>query len=156
MLPNVRPNPPGFRNPIVVRASAALPAAGAWDATPTEIVTAGAQEVALVFTYTRGGAGGAFDWQSLYSIYASAVDVPAGAQQWSTELIFSGGGVVAGVDTRSRVQREYQTYQATGATVESVIFVIHLGSVIERMMVRARESGAVGTPGTLQITAYLF
>jgi hypothetical protein len=116
------------------------------------------QFITLSFTYTRGAAGGAFDWQMEASIYAIAGNVPAGASEWVTEALFGAGGVVLGVDTQSRSQREYQTYGSTGAGAEDFAFgPIALRGNIERLRVRARESadGITATPGTLQITAEL-
>lgn len=149
------PYPVGWSNPQIVKISAALEAAGAWD-TPLELGSAYAQKLTLHFTYTRGGAGGAFDWQLEVSSYSIAVLVPAGAQEWTSETILSAGVVAAGADTQSRVQREFQTYQATGAAVEDFVFgPLDLGGTIERYRVTARESGNVGAPGTLQITGEL-
>jgi hypothetical protein len=151
-------HPPGFTNPVILRASAALPAAGAWDAVADLIISSSAfaDFLTLAFTYTRGGAGGAFDWQLWTSIYAIAGNVPAGAQEWQAPPIYSSGAVVAGADTTSNIQRELITYQATGAAVEVFTFgPTGLRATIERIRVRARESGAVGTPGTLQIAAEL-
>lgn len=147
-------HPPGYINPVVLRVSAVL--AGAWDAAPTESSSAFAEFLTLSFTYTRGGAGGAFDYQLWTSIYSVAANVPAGAQEWQAPAIYASGVVAAGADTQSRDQREYETYEATGAAVESLtIGPIPLRSTIERIRVRARESGAAGTPGTLQITGEL-
>ena len=146
--------PVGWSNPQTVRASGALPAAGAWDATPTELISAYARWLTLHFTYTRGAAGGAFDWQLEVSPYAVAANVPAGAAEWVTEAIYSGGAVALGADTQSRVQREYQTYGSQGAAAEDFAFgPIELAGNVERYRVRARESadGIVGTPGTLSI-----
>ena len=157
MLPMFRSHPPGWHNPVELRASAALGAAGAWDAAPTESFTSGAEHVTLSFTYTRGAAGGAVDYQIEYSIYAVAANVPTGASEWVTEPIYAAGAVVAGADTQSNVQREYQTYTSQGAAAEDFVFgPLALHGTIERIRVRARESGVVGTPGTLQITAELF
>jgi hypothetical protein len=90
------------------------------------------------------------------SQYSVAALVPAGAQEWATEAVYNAGMLAAGVDTQSRTQREYQTYQATGAAVESFSFgPISLERGVERVRVRARESGVVGTPGTLAIVAEL-
>ena len=154
MLPIFSPHPRGYTNPVILRVSAALPAAGAWDAAPVESSSAMVERLTLAFTYTRGEAGGAFDWQLEVSLYAVAANVPAGASEWITEAIYSAGGVVAGADTQSRVQREYQTYGATAGGAEDFAFgPIDLHSTVERIRIRARESGVVGTPGTLQITA---
>lgn len=154
MLPYLDPHPRGYTNPITLRASAALEAAGAWDPAPTETSVAGGENMTLSFTYTRGGAGGAFDWQIEISIYAVVGNVPAGASEWVTESLYAAGAVAAGADSQSRIQREFQTYQATGAGAEDFIFgPIALDKTVERIRIRARESGAAGTPGTLSIVA---
>lgn len=152
MLPLGSPSPPGFTNPIIFRASAALPAAGAWDAAPVEVESPGGSELTLVFSYTRGAAGGAFDFQIGTSIYSAVSTPPAGAAAWAQESLYQLGVLAAGADAQSRVQMEYQTYQATGAAQEAFVFTVKLSQSTERVRVRARESGVVGTPGTLQIT----
>jgi hypothetical protein len=112
------------------------------------------EAVTLNCTYTRGAAGGAFDIQVQTSAYSVAANVPAGANEWTTESIYSAGVVAAGVDTTSLVQRELQSYTSQGAVAESIVYgPISLAGTIERIRVRARESGVVGTPGTLQIGA---
>lgn len=137
-----------------MRVSAALPAAGAWDAAPVETPSAFVDNLTLSFTYTRGAAGGAFDWQLETSIYAVVGNVPAGASEWVTQAIYAAGAVAAGADTTSLVQRELQSYTSQGAAAEDFVFgPIAFESTIERIRIRARESGVVGTPGTLQITA---
>jgi len=154
-FPATEPHP-AIANPQNLRVSAALAGAGAWDAAPVEIAVAGYNSITLAFTYTRGGAAGAFDFQIQYSLYGAAANAPAGAAEWVTEAIYSGGGVVAGVDTTSRVQRELQTYQATAGAEEAFLFGgIEIDHAIERIRVRARESGNQGAPGTLQITSQL-
>lgn len=156
MLDIFASNPPGWVNPVVLRASAALAGAGAWDATPTVSFSTGATTVLLSLTYTRGAAGGAFDFQIHTSIYSVAANVPAGAGEWAIEAIYAAGAVVAGVDTTSLVQREFERYTSQGAADETFTFgPIELYGNIERIRVRARESGVVGTPGDLQITAAL-
>jgi len=146
--------PTGWQNPQTVKASAALPAAGAWD-TPVELVSSYAMHLHLQFTYTRGAAGGAFDWQIETSPYAVAALVPAGASEWMTEAIYAAGAVVAGADTTDNVQRDLQSYESTGAGAEDFVFDIAIDGNVERYRVTARESGVVGTPGTLAIVGQL-
>lgn len=135
------------------RAFAALPAAGAWDTTPTTLTIAGAQAVMLHLSYTRGGAGGAVDYQVQVSPYSIAALVPAGAAQWIAAAEYLAGTLAAGADTASNIQREYVTYEATGAAQEAWAFgpIITSGQ-IERLRVVARESGAVATPGSFGVT----
>jgi len=139
----------------VAKISAALPGAGAWD-TPLELFCSSAESESLFFTYTRGGAAGAFDFQIFVSPYSVAANVPAGAQEWLAMSLYNAAAIVVGADAQSREQREYITYQATGAAVEAFVYgTLTLGGTYERIRVRARESGNVGAPGTLAITLTL-
>ena len=156
MLPNIwQSYPRGWQNPVNARASAALPAAGAWDAAPTEFFCSGAKALTITFTYTRGAAGGAFDYQIEASPYSVAALVPVGGGEWANQTAKLVGAVALGADTQSRVQAEYQTYGSQGAPAETVVVgPIYLDGTLERLRIPARESadGVVGNPGTLQIT----
>jgi len=141
---------PMTRNPITFRASAALPAQGAWD-TPTEVAIAGIDAITLYITYTRGAANGAFDFQIQTSPYA--VDVLV-VENWFSQSLYAPGTLAAGADTTSHDQRELVTYTSTAAGAEPFVFgPIDLDSTVERIRVRARESGVTATPGTLHIVA---
>jgi hypothetical protein len=147
-------HPGGWRNPVTLRAPAGLPALGGWDLAPVESSSAGARHVTLSFTYERGAAGGACDFQIETSIYAIAGNVPIGASEWVTESIYASGAVAAGADTTSLVQREFQRYTSQGAVVEDFSYgPIALNGTIERIRVRARESGDTANPGDLSIVA---
>jgi len=151
MLPISYPHPTGLANPVTLRAAAALPAAGAWDTTPTEFPIIAADIFTLYLTYTRGAAGGAFDFQIQYSPYYADL---AGVEDWFNDSALALGGVVLGADTQHLIQAAYTTFESQGATAEMVIYgPIQLERTIERIRVRARESadGVVGTPGTLHI-----
>ena len=145
---------PTIVNPQTIRAAAALPAAGAWDAAPTAFVIAINRTVTLWFAYTRGAVGGAFDFQIQTSPYGAVV---AGVENWFDQSVYQPGAVGGGADVMSSVQREYVRYIATGAAAEDFVFgPVTLSGDIERFRVRARESGVVGTPGTLQIIGTVF
>ena len=146
------PYPKAWTNPVDMRATAALGALGAWDAAPTEQNIFGAQGITLSFTYTRGALNGAFDYQIELSPYSVAALAPAGANEWVTEMLYQAGAVVAGVDTQSLEQREYQTYTSTSAAAEDYLLDFDLQAPYERIRIRARESGVAATPGTLQLT----
>ena len=156
-MPIMDPHPRGYANPVILRLSAALPAAGAWDATPVESFSTNALEMSLHFTYTLGDAGGAFDWQLEVSHYSVAALAPTGAAEWVTMSLYAPGPVALGADSQSRTQREYITYGSQGAAAEDHTFYVELNKVCERVRIRARESadGVQGTPGTLQITAVM-
>lgn len=151
-------HPRGYSNPVIFRISAALPAAGAWDATPIESPSSFVQRLTLYFTYTQGeqAGGGAFDWQLEASGYAITALAPAGASEWTTEPIIAPGTVVAGAETQNFVQTDYQTFTAVGSSAEDFHFgPIEFDGTVERIRVRARESGFAAVPGTLQITGVL-
>jgi hypothetical protein len=136
------------------RASAALPAAGAWDAAPIEMACPYFDHVKLTFTYIRGAPGGAFEWRIEPSDYSIPGNVPAGAEEWSQGSLYAPGIVAPGTDSTSLVQREQQSYTSQGAAAESVVYgPIALEETAERLRVSARETGVPGTPGTLQIQA---
>jgi hypothetical protein len=130
----------------IARVEAALAAAGAWDTTPLELPCAVFDNATLYFKYTRGGAGGSFD----FSIEVS----PDGVNFYQTS-IYSPGAVVPGADTGSDVQREFINYQAVGAAAEYFIYgPLELKGTADVIRINVREVGAVGTPGTLGIAAY--
>lgn len=155
MLDLWRTHPTGWNNPVNLRPSAILTAA--WDAIPVESSSAGAQYLLLSFSYTRGAVNGSFDWYLDVSLYSIAALAPGGAQEWARESLYASGAVVPGVDTGSDVQREFQTYQATGAAAESFVFgPIALHGTVERIRIFARESGDPNNPGTLQVTGEMY
>lgn len=138
------------------RASAALPAAGALDANPTEMVCAGFDRVHLSMIYTPGAAGGgaAFAIQIWVSPYLVAADVPAGAEEWVHLAAYDQAIVAAGTPTVSLVQSNSIQYgdEAIAGAAET----IHLGTIpigAMRLRIPAQETGLVLTPGTLQIQA---
>ena len=135
----------------VVRAAAVLAAAGAFDATPTELYTGDFEFVTLYITYTRGAAGGAVNW--LLEVSPRTADA-AGVEDWFQTAILAGGAVAAGADTTSQTQREDIQYTSTAAGAETFVYgPVELRGTVERIRVPCAESGAVGTPGTCHIVA---
>jgi hypothetical protein len=156
-IPIDRPYPVAWANPVTLRAWAALPAAGAWDATPTEQNVAGAGSILLTFSYTEGAVGGAFNWQLQASPYSVAALVPAGTGEWGDESLHSMGAVVGGADTQSLVQAEYQTFDPTGVAIETFVYgPIELDHTVERVRIPCAESGVVGTPGNCAIVMTVY
>ena len=147
------PLAPGLVAQQIVRASAALAGAGAWDATPTELYISGADTVSLAFAYTRAGAGGSFGFQVQISLFSVAAAAPAGSAEWQDGSVYGVGAIAAGADTVSAVQAEQIVFQATAAGQEAFAFQLQgLGGTVERIRIPCHEVGAVGTPGTLQAT----
>jgi len=150
------PYPKGWQNPQVARVSAALPAQGAWDATPPELLCDYANGLAVEITYTRGAEGGAVDIQVQASLYSSIATMPTGAVEWEDISIKAAGMVVPGADTQSYVQADFYTFTSLAAAIDSInVGPFVLGGLYERLRIYARESGVTGTPGICQLTAQL-
>lgn len=155
------PDQVAFHNPynltdllVTARAAAALPAAGAWDATPTEVHSIGLDYVTFYITYTRGAAGGDMQFRIEFSPYSADV---AGVEDWFQGTIYAGGAVASGADTVSNLQREEVEYGSTGAAAEPYIYgPIALHGTVARWRIAAQESGVVGTPGDCHIVALMF
>jgi hypothetical protein len=141
------PFSPVYLNQQVARVAAALAGAGAYDAAPLELYCNTFEKVTLFFTYTRGGAAGAF---------AFRVDVsPDGVgATWFRQTLYASVAVATGADSQSDVQREAVEYGATGANAEAFVFgPIELGGAVERIRIAAAETGNVAAPGNLAIRA---
>ena len=129
------------------RAAAALAAAGAWDAAPTEMACPGFQFVTLYISYTRGAAGG--DMQ-----FRIEANPDAAAGTWYRGGLYDAGAVASGVESLSNLQRETIEYGSTGAGAETFIYgPLEIRGGMERLRVPCAESGVVGTPGTVSIEA---
>ena len=130
----------------VARAEAVLAGAGAFDTTPAVMACPGFATVVLFVEYTRAGAGGKVKLKVEGSPQASGA-------VWHQLSVYGVGAIAAGSDTTSIEQREFIEYGSTGAGKELFMVKVNLHGGIERLRVAAAESGAVGTPGTVKITA---
>lgn len=138
---------PGVAASQTARASAVLPASGAYDTSPTEMNCAGFEWVTLFIKYTRGGSGG--DMQ--FKLEGS----PAGSgDSWYQLGTATNGTLSSGSDLTNNVQRSEVEYGSTGASAEKVTYgPIPLYGTFERLRVPCQESGATSTPGTTEILA---
>jgi len=148
MLPIARSHPV-ITQPVELRAWAALPAAGAWDLTPLELAVAGYRTMILYLAYERGDVNGAVDFQLQVSPYSAD---QGNSRDWYSQGLYVSGIVAAGSDVQSNIQREYITYESTGAGVELFVYGgIDIGIAVERLRIVCRESGIVADPGNLEI-----
>ena len=150
-MPEGLPHNPYFLGDLqpMARLAAALPAAGAWDALPTVVVTAGMDYALIVCAYLRGAAGGAFE-------IAPYISTESSGASWARTSIYDAGAVAINTDTTSSIQAEGLEYGAVGAGLEAVTYgPIPLHGTVERMIIPARETGVVGTPGQLSISVVL-
>jgi len=144
---------PGFSQYLsdpqqVLRASAALPAAGAWDAAPTAIEVMGWTELTLLCAYTRGAAGGAVQ----FKIEFSYDDAPTVFYQTT---LYQSGALAAEADAHSSLQREDFTYTSTAAAIERWPYHLEIPSNVKTLRLAAREVGVTATPGTFAVNAML-
>ena len=142
---------PGFSQALTepqqtMRASAALPAAGAYDAAPLAIECMGWTHMTLLCTYTRGALGGAVTFYLDLS-YGPAPTV------YYRMTCYQAGALAVGADVASNVQRETLTYGSQGAAAERFAYDLIIPSNIKNIRLAAAESGVVGTPGTFAVNA---
>lgn len=141
---------------VDARADAALEAAGAWDAAPTEFPVAGMDEMTAHITYNEGAVvGGAVDVQIQVSPYSVVGLVPTGGTEWEPMSLYQTGAVVGGADSTSLLQHEIVQFDPTVATAQPIAFGPLALNGAERVRIRARESGQVATPGDCQIEVTL-
>lgn len=129
----------------VLRVAAALPAAGALDATPLTMPVAGWTELTLLGTYTRAAAGGSVR----LVIEFSFAPFPA---VWYQTTIYDAGAFVAGADVRSSLQAEEFLYTSTAAGAERFLYQLEIPSNADYVRVACAELGTQATPGTMALT----
>lgn len=139
---------PTYTRLQTLRAYAALPAAGAWDATPVEAICAEYSHVTLYISYLEVGQSGAMDFQIQISPFSE--DQPT-LESWFDLTAYAVGAVVSGADTQSLVQANYVTFEPVTADDEGFAFEIDLDETVQRIRVLCRESGAVADPGFCRI-----
>lgn len=152
------PHPVAVQNPIEMRAMAALPAAGAWDASPTVVACAGFWWCRLFFAYQRGeqASDGSLEWYWQVSPWSSA-HADAEAPEWHDGTIYMPGNVTPCQDVHSIVQNEYMEFCSQGAAVETFIGPpIHLAGCVERFRVYCREGNSVGLPGQARVMGVFY
>lgn len=127
--------------PITVRASAALAAAGAYDAAPTTITLGAATLAELRWTYTRGIAGG----QCKFKIDVS--DASGGTYYDRTidqgTLTITAGEAVTNLYTAAKAP---PVPAGAGAESRSYLFDVSTAAFLQ---VSFAEVGNIGTPGTV-------
>ena len=125
----------------VLRASGILPAAGAWDAAPTEINTASYKFLEVWINYLEGAATGKV------SVMLEK-QLPSGT--WGRPVRIQPGRFIQGTDFMSKMQAEEWELDpiVVGSQIVTMTFEINHPAQIR---MAARESGVIGTPGTCEI-----
>lgn len=159
-----QPHPVAAQNPTVLRAFAALPAAGAWDADPTVVACAGFWWCRFFFAYQRGvqAGAGSLDYYWQVSPWAAAhPDVATADAEWFDGSAFMAGDMTQCQDIHSAVQNEFITFCSQGAAIETFIGPpIHLAGCVERIRLYCRESpgggGDIANPGSAYVLGVFY
>ncbi len=135
---------------IVARASAVLPAAGAFDSAPTEFAAPGVATMMLFVEYTEGAATGSVQ------IKVEMSHLSSGDEWFQEGLVDFDPTITAGADTDILVQKITRTFESQGATIEKIVIgPIPIERGAERIRIPCAELGVTATPGTTKVTAVL-
>jgi len=128
------------------RLAAALPAAGAFSTGSKTEILPGSDEVAIVSSYTRGGAGGSFKMRVWWYLQGDE-DVPVG-QVFRDDANATVADPIVTVDAYQLVLQG-ETAADANPVRRALLMTPPPGAVAVRL--DAAEVGAVGTPGTLAL-----
>ena len=131
------------------RASAALPVAGAYDATPTEIPTGGRKKLLVDFQYDENA--GAANGRGKYQIWKCITD-DAAADQWGPISAGEMQLTVQGANTEIWIQAAEYEFDPTAATNEGITREFDVTGA-HKIRIPACESGDIANPGTVRIVA---
>lgn len=125
------------------RASAALAAAGAYDAAPIEVSTGLRRYLFILNTYTRGVVGGAAAHRIQIALTV------AGVNTWVMPTMIASGGIAPGADSTMQSQRiQPYRYDSTSAIAESYWYLFDIGRA-PLFRIASAEIGVIATPGVL-------
>ena len=147
---------PGLFAPVTFRASAALPGAGAYDATPTEVFVSGAEDILLYCSYDENAGGAAGSVNVIVEASPYSVD-HATLHNWYRLSVINVGAFAAGADVTEQVQRQGAAlYTPIGADREGwVLGAYGLKGAVERMRVSCAEVGQAGFPGIMHVVGVM-
>ena len=136
-------------NKLIIRASAALEDAGAYDASPNEMACDAADQVDFWISYDEDA--GATNGQVTVKV-ESAIRI-GGTDYWNNEnVVIETGALSQGSNVASTTQAEEIEFDPTAATAE----FIHLRALnvnADKIRINVKESGDTSNPGTVVIYA---
>lgn len=129
-----------------IRAPAVLPAAGAYDAAPTELPLGGMEKVHIQFFYDEdaGAANGAGKYM------VEICETISGTDDWSTLAGTELQAVILGADVAVNVQGAEFTFDPTGAAEEGVSVILSVGRA-SKIRIPCAECGDVANPGQASV-----
>ncbi|MFH0980362.1 MAG: hypothetical protein V2A79_02345 [Planctomycetota bacterium] len=130
--------------PVTLRASAAMPAAGALDAVPAGTPTGDRVSAYLTFLHTAAVIGGKA------RVIIELCDTVAAVDKWGYNPQIEAQSAAEGADGVFRVQRLVYDFPATSLNQEVGRLAIPLGGA-DMIRIRAQEAGVIASPGTLEV-----
>lgn len=131
----------------VIRTTVALPAAGAFDPTPTPVLCQEYNYFTLLINYERGDLGGAVAFYPEFSMDGTT---------WYRRTLYEADTLAINTDAESMIQAEIVIYGATDAAEEFIVYgPVELGEIANWIRIPFAESGVVGTPGDCGATLIL-
>lgn len=135
-------------NEQTARVSAALPAAGAWDTAPLELMCPTFDTFTLFCSYSPvSQSANAFELK---------IEVSRDGSNWYQAAVYAGGAVPGAADVVSRFQREILLYAITQLADRErmVLGPLAIAGAPDYIRITARESttdGDVDNPGILEV-----
>ena len=139
---------------LVMRAFAALPAAGAWAVSDPQ-PTFSYSRLTLFNEYDQGAAGGIVDVVVEISPYSATAVVPALHNEWFPVTILGLENAVLGAIADGILEQLQFRFDPSTANQESFIIDISFPDYVERFRIQSRESGDTDNPGSFGATARL-
>jgi len=130
---------------VQFRASAALPAAGAYDAAPTEVPTGGMCQLTIHLSYDEAAVGG----RVRIIIYGAML--VAGADVWRPLVLGEQQAAVLGAGILTYIEPGIYEFDPLTTGLEGVSIPLDIAGGWYKVRIAAAESGVIGTPGTCQI-----
>lgn len=123
------------------RSSAALAAAGAFDTSPTALDMSNMGQIQFFLSYTRGAAGGSFDYK---------IELSPDGTNWYQQSAADADNVTTAADTTVETQRKLWLYKNTSASAEK--FASPIFSICSPWVrINVAEVGDTANPGTVAI-----
>lgn len=130
---------------VQFRASAALPAAGAYDAAPTEIPTGGMTKLTIHLSYDEAAVGGKVRIILYGAMLVGAADV------WRPLVLGEQQAAVVGTGILTYIEPGIYEFDPLTTGLEGVSIPLDIVGGWYKVRIAAAESGVIGTPGTCQI-----
>ncbi len=155
----LNPHPVAVQNPAVMRAFAALPAAGAWDADPAVIECGGFWWCRFYFVYEAAelAVDPSLEWYYDASPYSAGATVDMAEAEWAHGALYVPGDLTPWSEVHSDVQQENIIFAPDTHDEETFIGPpIRLAGCVERIRIVCRERGDANNPGSCGVLGVFY